>query len=173
MDSEYELIRDYLAVNPSGEHVIPAEFDDLTVDELDRLVVRLADVKRAAGELQRSAREAVLTKAGDDHDGRFAARVGERVYVHRDNPSTVYWQQERELLEFLWAVAGSRAVLDFCTTVRPRSPGVLKEACERHDLDWESFRDTFVSERSQTPRVEVIDLHSPKAPKWAHRLESA
>lgn len=167
-----ELVRDYAALNPSGEHVVPAELDDMTVADLDRFVSDCMQLKEAAAQLQRHAKEAIIDRAGEpDRTGtRHAVNVGGRVYVHRETPSQLKWQNDREALEFLWDRGGAAAVLKAHRALNLRSKNVLADLAGELDIDADAFFDTFVGERPMGPKVELINLDSQYAPKWAGAL---
>jgi hypothetical protein len=172
IEDSTELTLDYLASDPSGEHVPPGDLDDMTIAELDRFVSDMQRLRSASTELGKYAKEHVLDRIGmpDKSGDRYAARVGSRAYVHQETRLEYRWVSEREALEFLWEQGGATAVLKAHTGLRLRSPAMLRRFVAELELDWELFADTFLAEKVSGPAVSLVDLDNEKAPKWAGAL---
>jgi len=137
-----ELLRDAAAVDPMGEDIPMGDLDDMTIPDLDRLVSDLQVVGNAARTLARQAKEQIVDRTGQpDRTGtRHAARVGDRVYVHKEVNPELRWQNPRQALEFLWSHGGAAAVLEACLDPRPRAESKLDEFCRKRDIDPAAFR---------------------------------
>ena len=124
-------------------------------------------LRKAVSDLQGYAKEAVLTRVGEERDGRFAARVGARVYQHQDAPTSLEIPDQAALVEFLVERGGARLLLQVVRTLYARSRWTIEKALRHHDIDPDPVIDTFFVEKTGDPTVRVFDADWTGAPKWA------